>query len=152
MATQGLSSRSFGNKLNARISDVGMQAYEASLAHFDNVCRVLHLVKTNKWSTAVAFDEACRQKWEEYAALELLEDEGSAVVWYPLFNYAKRDYDITKTMIQHPHTVVGVADGGAHVNILSDASNCTYLLTHWARDRSQGPKLPIDGPLVKKQV
>merc|ERR1712107_11962 len=53
-------------------------------------------------------------------------------------------------MFEHPNTIVGVADGGAHVNILSEASCCTYLLTHWVRDRSRGEKLSIEA-VVKAQ-
>ena len=44
----------------------------------------------------------------------------------------------------HPATVLGVGDGGAHVSVICDASTPTYMLTHWARDRSRGPKLPIE--------
>jgi N-acyl-D-aspartate/D-glutamate deacylase len=47
-------------------------------------------------------------------------------------------------MMQHPATVVGLADGGAHCSMLCDASLPTYLLQHWVRDRSRGPKLPVE--------
>ena len=47
-------------------------------------------------------------------------------------------------MLLHPATVLGVGDGGAHVSMICDASTPTYMLTHWARDRSRGPKLPIE--------
>ncbi len=35
-------------------------------------------------------------------------------------------------------------DAGAHVGLVCDASMTTYLLTHWARDRSRGPRLPLE--------
>jgi N-acyl-D-aspartate/D-glutamate deacylase len=41
-------------------------------------------------------------------------------------------------MLAHPHTVVGLADGGAHVGTICDASFPTTLLTHWGRDRGHG--------------
>ena len=34
-----------------------------------------------------------------------------------------------------------VADGGAHVGLICDSASPTSLLTHWARDRTRGPKL-----------
>ena len=62
------------------------------------------------------------------------------------------DYDRLRTTLEHPHTVVGVADGGAHVGVIQDAANCSYLLTHWARDRSRGNGvMPIEH-LVRDQT
>ena len=46
-------------------------------------------------------------------------------------------------MMEHPQTLVGLGDGGAHVGILSDASAITYMLTHWTRDRTRGEKIPL---------
>ncbi len=47
-------------------------------------------------------------------------------------------------MMQHPETVVGLADGGAHCSMICDASMPTYVLEHWVRDRTRGPKRPIE--------
>ena len=47
-------------------------------------------------------------------------------------------------MMRDPVTVQGLGDGGAHSAIICDASMTTYLLTHWARDRSRGPRLPLE--------
>jgi N-acyl-D-aspartate/D-glutamate deacylase len=41
-------------------------------------------------------------------------------------------------MLAHPHTVVGLGDGGAHVGTICDASFPTTLLAHWGRDRAAG--------------
>jgi N-acyl-D-aspartate/D-glutamate deacylase len=41
-------------------------------------------------------------------------------------------------------TLVGLGDGGAHVGYICDASCMTHMLTHWTRDRSRGPKLPLE--------
>ena len=46
-------------------------------------------------------------------------------------------------MMQDPHSLIGLGDGGAHVGVLTDASAVTYMLTHWARDRTRGAKLTI---------
>jgi N-acyl-D-aspartate/D-glutamate deacylase len=39
-------------------------------------------------------------------------------------------------MLDHPHTVMGLGDGGAHVSIIADASFPTTLLTRWSKARS----------------
>jgi len=41
-------------------------------------------------------------------------------------------------------TVQGLGDAGAHCGIICDASMTTYLLTHWARDRHRGARLPLE--------
>lgn len=38
----------------------------------------------------------------------------------------------------------GLGDAGAHVNFISDCSSTTFHLTHWARDRTRGDKLPVE--------
>ena len=43
-----------------------------------------------------------------------------------------------------PSSVFGIGDGGAHVRVISDASSTTFMLTHWVRDRSRGPRLPLE--------
>ena len=45
---------------------------------------------------------------------------------------------------------MGVSDGGAHVGIICDASQPTFLLSYWARDRKSG-RLPLEF-LVRKQT
>jgi N-acyl-D-aspartate/D-glutamate deacylase len=53
-------------------------------------------------------------------------------------------------MMRHPHTVLGLGDGGAHVGMICDGSFPTSMLTHWTRDRTRGDKLPIEW-VVKAQ-
>ena len=38
-------------------------------------------------------------------------------------------------LITDPRTMIGLSDGGAHVNMLCDAGYCTYLLGTWVRER-----------------
>ena len=40
--------------------------------------------------------------------------------------------------IEHPHSVFGLSDGGAHCGVLCDASVPTYMLAYMTRDRHQG--------------
>ncbi|WP_436775915.1 N-acyl-D-amino-acid deacylase family protein [Yinghuangia sp. YIM S09857] len=64
-------------------------------------------------------------------------------------NYSQLSQDHLYEMLAHPDTVVGLSDGGAHVKMICDASTPTYLLTHWARDRSRGPQLPLETVVFK---
>ena len=66
-------------------------------------------------------------------------------------NYAQVSGDPLEAMIDHPDTVIGLSDGGAHVKMICDASVPTYLLTHWARDRSRGERLSLE-TVVRKQA
>ena len=59
-------------------------------------------------------------------------------------NYAQLSQDHLAVMIEHPDTVIGLSDGGAHVKMICDASAPTYLLTHWVRDRTRGPRLSVE--------
>ena len=54
-------------------------------------------------------------------------------------------------MLNDPACLLGLSDGGAHCTSIVDAGVPTYMLTHWARDRVRGPKLPLE-MLVKRQT
>jgi N-acyl-D-aspartate/D-glutamate deacylase len=81
----------------------------------------------------------------------LCEDGGRAFLMLPFFNYVGGTQDAIYDMLVHPATVSGLSDGGAHCRMICDASIPTYLLTHWARDRSRGPKLTLE-QVVKLQT
>jgi len=65
-------------------------------------------------------------------------------------NYAQATQEPLRAMLDHPDTVIGLSDGGAHVRMICDASLPTYLLTHWARDRARGERLALER-LIEKQ-
>jgi N-acyl-D-aspartate/D-glutamate deacylase len=73
----------------------------------------------------------------------LLEKGGKSILYRPLSNYTYGTLDTVRDMMRHDASLIGLGDGGAHVGILSDASAMTYMLTHWVRDRTRGPKLPL---------
>ena len=74
----------------------------------------------------------------------LLENDGKTILYRPLSNYSYGNLDTVGDMIGHPNTIIGLGDGGAHVGVLTDASAITYMLTHWTRDRSRGPKQSVE--------
>jgi len=82
---------------------------------------------------------------------QMLEREGHELLYVPLANYAEYNFDAIREMILDPVTTLGLSDGGAHCGLICDCSMPTYLLTHWARDRKRGERLPIE-TVVKRQT
>ncbi|WP_421843053.1 N-acyl-D-amino-acid deacylase family protein [Mycobacterium sp.] len=80
----------------------------------------------------------------------MLQSNSSAMLMLPLFNYADGNCDAIREMMLHPAGVLGLSDGGAHCGMICDASYPTFLLTHWARDRKRGAKLPLEY-VIRKQ-
>jgi N-acyl-D-aspartate/D-glutamate deacylase len=74
----------------------------------------------------------------------LLERDGKALLFAPLASYVDNDHEALREMMTHPRTVLGLSDGGAHCGLICDASMPTYLLTHWVRDRTRGPRLGLE--------
>ncbi len=68
----------------------------------------------------------------------LLESDGEALLYFPVYNYAGMNLDTVHEMLTHPLAIPGLSDGGAHVGTVCDASFPTFLLTHWTRDRDHG--------------
>jgi len=81
----------------------------------------------------------------------LLENDGRALLLHTFENYYDGNLEVIREMLQDPATICGLADAGAHVGLLCDAGAPTTMLTHWVRDRTRGPGLPLE-MLVKKQT
>lgn len=74
----------------------------------------------------------------------MMEDEGRGIVYFPIFGYAQGDFETLRHLLEHPRTRLGLGDGGAHCGAVCDASIQTFMLTHWVRDRTRGPKLGLE--------
>ncbi len=81
---------------------------------------------------------------EDVALDWLLERDGRALLFAPLASYVDYDFEAIHELITHPRTVLGLSDGGAHCGLICDASMPTFLLTHWARDRTRGQRIAVE--------
>jgi len=81
----------------------------------------------------------------------LLEHGGHALLYLPLAGYEDRSLDSVYQMLSSETVLPSLGDGGAHVGLLCDASFPSFLLTHWCRDRTRGPKLDLSY-VVRRQT
>lgn len=81
----------------------------------------------------------------------LMEHDGEAMIYFPLFNYANKNLEHLHTLHSHPRVKMGLSDAGAHCGAICDGGMPTFMLTHWTRDRSRGERLPIEH-VVKRQT
>ena len=72
-------------------------------------------------------------------------------LYFPVVNYVTGDHAPIFTMLNDPACLLGLSDGGAHCTSIVDAGVPTFMLMHWGRDRSRGPRLPLE-QLVKRQT
>jgi N-acyl-D-aspartate/D-glutamate deacylase len=98
----------------------------------------------------VAEAEAAGRTVWDYTLELMMADGGKGMLMHPFENYADDSLDTVHEMLTDEATVMGVADGGAHVGIICDASQPTFMLSYWARDRERG-RLPLEF-LVRKQT
>ncbi len=71
------------------------------------------------------------------------EGDGSNFIYYRIYNYTTGDLSKVHDMLNHPKALYALADGGAHVGTVCDASTTTTMLAHWAMQRTRGPRIPL---------
>lgn len=81
---------------------------------------------------------------------QLLANNGTGMIYMPFFNYAYGDLSMTYDLLQHEHTRNGLSDAGAHCGAICDGGMPTFLLTHWVRDRTRGPRLSLEKMVARQ--
>jgi N-acyl-D-aspartate/D-glutamate deacylase len=81
---------------------------------------------------------------EEVLYEYMLRDDGRELLLLPFLNYSDGNLDLMHTLLHHDRTVVSLGDGGAHCGVICDASLTTFMLTHWVRDRTRGPRVALE--------
>ncbi len=84
-------------------------------------------------------------------AYDYLAAGAEKFLFFPIVGYNEDNHDIIRTMLTDDATILGLSDGGAHCSSIVDASVPSWMLMHWARDRSRGEKLPLE-LVVKRQT
>ncbi len=77
--------------------------------------------------------------------------DGERMLFFPVTGYVHGDLEPIREMLTDPATLLGLSDGGAHCGQICDSSLPSFMLTHWVRDRSRGPRLPLEF-VVKRQT
>jgi N-acyl-D-aspartate/D-glutamate deacylase len=84
-------------------------------------------------------------------AYDYMTGEDGQYLYFPVVNYVTGDHAPIFDMLNDPACLLGLSDGGAHCTSIVDAGVPTFMLMHWGRDRSRGPRLPLEH-LVKRQT
>jgi N-acyl-D-aspartate/D-glutamate deacylase len=72
----------------------------------------------------------------------LAAGDGSHLIYFPIFNYNDGSLATLRGMLDHPRALFGLADAGAHVGTVCDASFTTFMLSHWVLGRAHD-RLPL---------
>jgi N-acyl-D-aspartate/D-glutamate deacylase len=79
----------------------------------------------------------------------LLRDGGRELFYQPLGGFQNYNFDFFRRNMEHPNVLFGLSDGGAHCGVIADAGMPSFILAHWARDRTKGQQFPLEF-LVRK--
>merc|ERR1712190_425693 len=66
------------------------------------------------------------------------------LIWKPQPGTYGGDMSFWYDRMQHPGVIPGFGDAGAHGTIIQDGVAATHSLTYFVRDRSSGPRMPIE--------
>ncbi len=79
----------------------------------------------------------------------LIDNDGKELFYQPLGGYQQYTFDFFRKSMSHPNVLFGLSDGGAHCGIIADAGMPSFILGHWARDRTNGEQFDLEF-LVRK--
>jgi len=87
----------------------------------------------------------------DQVAYDYITEAEGQYLYFPVVNYVTGDHEPVREMLNDPGCLLGLSDGGAHCTSVVDAGVPTFMLMHWSRDRTRGPRLPLEF-LVKRQT
>jgi N-acyl-D-aspartate/D-glutamate deacylase len=99
---------------------------------------------------SVAAIAARQGRTPDEVAYDYIVEAENRYLYFPVVNVAG-DHEPIREMLADSGTLLGLSDGGAHCASIVDAGMPSFMLSHWARDRRRGPRLPIEH-LVKRQT
>jgi N-acyl-D-aspartate/D-glutamate deacylase len=73
-----------------------------------------------------------------------MADDGEALLMWFLGGYPNGSLEPARVLMERPDTVLGLGDGGAHVDVICDAGYPTFVLGYWVRERTCGDRLPVE--------
>jgi N-acyl-D-amino-acid deacylase len=74
----------------------------------------------------------------------MMASGGTPRIFTAFVNYADGNLDACGEALSAPSAIVAASDAGAHMLTVNDASMNSFMLTHWVRDRSRGPRMPLE--------
>jgi len=99
--------------------------------------------------SSIAYIAKREGKTPDEVAYDYLVGGADRFLFFPVVGYTEDNHEPIREMLSDSGTLVGLSDGGAHCSSIIDASLPSWMLTHWARDRSRGPQLQLEN-VVKK--
>jgi len=107
------------------------------LAQIERIsARMFPLTEQADYAPSVMHSFFVRARQAGTSALEAIYDylcagDGSALIYFPIFNYNDGSLATVREMLNHPRALSGLSDAGAHVGTVCDASFSTFMLSHW---------------------
>jgi len=84
-------------------------------------------------------------------AYDYLTEGPDRFLFFPVVGYVHGDHEQVRSLLLDDATLLGLGDGGAHCGQIVDAGLPSYMLTHWGRDRTRGPRMSLEH-IVKMQT
>jgi N-acyl-D-amino-acid deacylase len=81
---------------------------------------------------------------EEVLYDHLVAAEGDQFACTFATNYENSSLQTVYRLLEKPFVMSSLSDAGAHVKYVSDGAIATFQLAFWCRDRSRGPRLPLE--------
>jgi N-acyl-D-aspartate/D-glutamate deacylase len=84
------------------------------------------------------------KRLEEQLYDHMSADDGRQFASTLATNYENGDLEVAREMLSNPHVLSSLSDAGAHVRFICDGALPTFQLMFWCRDRTRGPKFPLE--------